>query len=567
MKPTLFGALLAILIPAIAIGSTGAKKDADALYSADHTHLWMQQVGGNAVPGSAGGSSLGSTTLPWGPSFFGSSGSTNYWTNTESPANQLFWAPFTGGTQRAYFGGNYINTGGTNTANTYMIDAASNNAYQIFNSSLMTMGPYGQSPGSNNAFTLDTANSYAYLAPTYGFSVGTSLQVGFGNPPFTTGAALAVKGSSTTQDTTFIAGTSGQTSHLLSMATTLGTSGSPVLTVDTSGNLVSTGKITSTGLFTGINGDANMQWDGITGNPSFGLFTGGSTDRVDFGFNASGTPYPHAYIANENSNSNAYLIIDDGGFVRLGASGSTGRGDQIVVDSHDGQVNIENSPAGVGIGMSGTPGAMLEVNGGTQFDGNVLPNATNTLNIGSASQAFANIYGGNFFAQDTTSSTVTELYNQTSSSGYSGFTIRISGSDRFDAGMSTSIGDAFFQAYDEPAGGRASGMYIYPSGTYGDGIAFGSSSSAYSGNSFYVEPVNNVAYTASGVSLGVGTATPVQTLDVNGLIRMARQGSGSTPTCGSTQKNSLALTNAFILCVCNGSSWVKTADGSTACTF
>ncbi len=47
------------------------------------------------------------------------------------------------------------------------------------------------------------------------------------------------------------------------------------------------------------------------------------------------------------------------------------------------------------------------------------------------------------------------------------------------------------------------------------------------------------------------------------------QGAGTTPTCDAARKGGLALTSAYILCVCNGSgaTWLKTSDGSTTCTF
>lgn len=55
----------------------------------------------------------------------------------------------------------------------------------------------------------------------------------------------------------------------------------------------------------------------------------------------------------------------------------------------------------------------------------------------------------------------------------------------------------------------------------------------------------------------------------NGTAALKVQGAGSTPTCSATFDGALALTSAYVLCVCKGgsSSWVKTSDGSTACTF
>lgn len=75
------------------------------------------------------------------------------------------------------------------------------------------------------------------------------------------------------------------------------------------------------------------------------------------------------------------------------------------------------------------------------------------------------------------------------------------------------------------------------------------------------------ATTTLGVSIGNTTAGPQEMLDVQGLIRMKPQGSGVTPTCTAAQIGAAAWTNGMVLCGCNGSSWVKAVDGSTACTF
>ena len=40
----------------------------------------------------------------------------------------------------------------------------------------------------------------------------------------------------------------------------------------------------------------------------------------------------------------------------------------------------------------------------------------------------------------------------------------------------------------------------------------------------------------------------------------------SAPTCGGTEDGNIILTNNYNLCVCNGTSYIKTSDG-TACTF
>ena len=54
-------------------------------------------------------------------------------------------------------------------------------------------------------------------------------------------------------------------------------------------------------------------------------------------------------------------------------------------------------------------------------------------------------------------------------------------------------------------------------------------------------------------------------VDVNGSPIIPVQGSGVTPT--TTKAGALALTNAYILCVYNGSGWVTASTGTVSCTF
>jgi hypothetical protein len=53
------------------------------------------------------------------------------------------------------------------------------------------------------------------------------------------------------------------------------------------------------------------------------------------------------------------------------------------------------------------------------------------------------------------------------------------------------------------------------------------------------------------------------------LLKLPVRANGTTPTCNSGNDGGIALTYAYIMCVCKGgsSAWVKTSDGSTSCTF
>lgn len=77
-----------------------------------------------------------------------------------------------------------------------------------------------------------------------------------------------------------------------------------------------------------------------------------------------------------------------------------------------------------------------------------------------------------------------------------------------------------------------------------------------------------VLYATSAGSVGIGTATPVAKLDVNGFMRLAKNGSAPA-TCDATIDGAIALTSQYTLCVCKGGSaaWVRTTDGTTACTW
>lgn len=69
-------------------------------------------------------------------------------------------------------------------------------------------------------------------------------------------------------------------------------------------------------------------------------------------------------------------------------------------------------------------------------------------------------------------------------------------------------------------------------------------------------------------NVGVGTSTPKTTLDINGVMRLAVN--GTVPfACAPDKNGAFALTSAFTTCVCKGSSstWVRTTDGTTGCTW
>lgn len=91
------------------------------------------------------------------------------------------------------------------------------------------------------------------------------------------------------------------------------------------------------------------------------------------------------------------------------------------------------------------------------------------------------------------------------------------------------------------------------------GIGFDTGSFGTFSSVVTVKPSGNV---------GIGTTTPAAKLDVNGFMRLAKNGSAPA-TCDATVDGAIALTSQYTLCACKGgsSAWVRTSDGATACTW
>ncbi|OYZ24215.1 MAG: hypothetical protein B7Y39_01975 [Bdellovibrio sp. 28-41-41] len=69
-------------------------------------------------------------------------------------------------------------------------------------------------------------------------------------------------------------------------------------------------------------------------------------------------------------------------------------------------------------------------------------------------------------------------------------------------------------------------------------------------------------------NVGIGTTSPQDKLDINGNIRVAKN-SAQPYACDAAHDAVIALTSQYTTCVCKGgsTSWVRTTDGSTACTW
>ena len=71
-------------------------------------------------------------------------------------------------------------------------------------------------------------------------------------------------------------------------------------------------------------------------------------------------------------------------------------------------------------------------------------------------------------------------------------------------------------------------------------------------------------------NVGIGTATPVTDLDINGLMRMKKY-SSQPYECDTSHDGALAVTSKYQICICNGVTstplWISSADGESGCKW
>lgn len=113
------------------------------------------------------------------------------------------------------------------------------------------------------------------------------------------------------------------------------------------------------------------------------------------------------------------------------------------------------------------------------------------------------------------------------------------------------ITNGFGAFVDSPYGNGGSGSMTNWYGLYVHG-------DSYATNSYAIFSVGGQNY-FNGLISAVGGIT------VGGLLTLPVQGSGVTPS--GAVNGSVAFTNAHILCVYNGTSWVTASTGTVACTF
>jgi hypothetical protein len=85
-------------------------------------------------------------------------------------------------------------------------------------------------------------------------------------------------------------------------------------------------------------------------------------------------------------------------------------------------------------------------------------------------------------------------------------------------------------------------------------------------NSGAYTTTSNFVYSSGNV--GIGSASPQATLDVNGTAHLSAN-SAQPYACAAGVDGNIARTSHYTLCMCNGgsTSWVSVNDGTTACTW
>ncbi len=243
-----------------------------------------------------------------------------------------------------------------------------------------------------------------------------------------------------------------------------------------------------------------------------------------------------------------YLYYTDGGSVRRQLASTTG----LVSKAGDSMTGV----LGIQSGTAATPG--LSVSGDS--DTGLYAPAANSIALSTLGTQRLVINGSGYVGIGTTAPS-TLLTVSSSGTALTPFTIQT------NPAASTNISTIVLNN-THGAGNWQNQISLQSAGA--EKWAIGNDSTATGSNDFFIWDnavgamrllINTNGY------VGINTATPSVELDINGLMRITRQGSGSTPNCNGSNDSAIALTYGRKLCVCNGSTWVNASDGSTACTF
>jgi len=373
----------------------------------------------------------------------------------------------------------------------------------------------------------------------------------------------------------------------------LGTNHAPRVTIDGSGN-VGVGT-TSPGATLEVNG--TLAAGSVSGG---GMFTSArGTATSTYGFRHEGAGYwmqmgvPNtAYAYLETNVPNGFMLdgtVRVNGGASVGSYGSAPPSNGLVVS---GSVGIGTSSPGdrlhVSQGSIGLdPGQMLRIGGAGDGNWGVLYNGGGGCPTGACFDLRAGVGNGTFRFIDDPAGAVNVRMAIRADDGRVGIgtaapvsrlavaaDASVTGTVTTSAGLGSNAimlqgpGGAvnskagFFAEWNGPTSGLASGFVLGRTGG-GWGTYVGVHTHGEGGN--IDDFVERLRVDPSG-KVGIGTTDPQATLDVNGTLRLAKNASAPVG-CDTAHAGTLALTALYATCVCNGTSWVSAANGTSACDW
>lgn len=170
-----------------------------------------------------------------------------------------------------------------------------------------------------------------------------------------------------------------------------------------------------------------------------------------------------------------------------------------------------------------------------------------------------------------------QLYNYQGSSGtpsYGGYPVLelFNARGNVNAVLPVASGDTLggigFKGFYNSSGGSATGASIsVVTSENWTASAMGTSMLFMTTKTGDTATAQRIAIASTG-DVVIGAGVPQATLDIVGFTRLKKYAAQPT-TCNSTTDGAIALTSQYMTCVCKGGTpaWVRTSDGTTACSW
>lgn len=208
----------------------------------------------------------------------------------------------------------------------------------------------------------------------------------------------------------------------------------------------------------------------------------------------------------------------------------------------------------VGIGTS-LPNASLHVSDGNPIASTIIPGGPKFISSSSGAT------GNDFYLVNAGSSA--GVFAATRARGTTGVPLPVQNTDV--------LGLFIFNGFDGSATQyTTAGVKAVVGGTVSSGhVPTDLVLSASDGNNAVngYQGIERVRITSTG-NVGIGTASPQATIDINGYARL-KVHNAQPVACSSSNDGAFAMTSQYTTCACKGGSaaWVRTSDGASACIW